>query len=242
MWVIYSYNRYSKSAKELSNALSIPIVKTIKPYHKVINWGSSERMDGPQVVLNRPENISKIVNKIRTFSFLNSVGVATVPYTLSRQEAATWISRGGLVYCRNDIASSGGSGITIAYTIDELPIDCKLFTKGIISPSEYRVHVFNNKVIDVTQKKKVNGSEANPLIRNYNNNWIFARQDIDIPKSIITWSKFAMKTLALDFGAIDILHKDGKSFLLEINSAPGMEGTTLQRYTEEFRKVVYADR
>jgi glutathione synthase/RimK-type ligase-like ATP-grasp enzyme len=242
MWVIHSYNKYSKSAQELSKALSIPIVKAVKPHHKVINWGSSERMGGPRVILNSPESIYKTVNKIRAFSLLENNGIPTVPYTLSRLKAIEWVSKNNIVYCRNEVASSGGTGISIARSVEELPMDCRLFTKGIISPAEYRVHVFNNKVIDVTQKKKVSGSEANPLIRNYNNNWIFARQDIVIPKSIITWSKFAIETLGLDFGAIDILYKDGNSFILEINSAPGMEGTTLLKYTEEFKKVIYGNR
>lgn len=241
MWVIYSYNKYSKSASELSKALAIPVVNSVKNYQNVINWGSSEWVGDPigREILNRPEFVSNAVNKIKTFSYLNYVNVPTVPFTLDRNQAKAWIRKGNIVYCRTELSSSSGDGIIIAKEESDIPEYCPLFTKGIISPAEYRVHVFNNKVIDVTLKKKVNGSEANPLVRNYTTNWIFAREDIYIPKVITTWARYAINRMRLNFGAVDILYKNGLAFVLEINTAPGMQGTTLDRYVKEFKEIVY---
>lgn len=239
MWVIYSYNNHSKSALELANALAIPVVNEVMPYYKIINWGSSLRMDGPNVILNKPEYVAKAVNKIKTFSSLKLLGIPTVPFTFNRDVAARWIAMGKIVYCRTELNSSSGDGIVIAREIKDLPEDCPLFTQGILSPAEYRVHVFNNKVIDVSQKKRVSGEEANPLIRNYSNHWIFAREDIYIPKVVTTWAKYAVNKMGLNFGAVDILYKNGTAFILEVNTAPGLQGTTLDNYSKSFKEIIY---
>jgi glutathione synthase/RimK-type ligase-like ATP-grasp enzyme len=47
--------------------------------------------------------------------------------------------------------------------------------------------------------------------------------------------------LGLDFGAVDIGHRiiDNKVFVFEVNTAPGIEGTTLQRYVNTFNEYIY---
>ena len=44
----------------------------------------------------------------------------------------------------------------------------------------------------------------------------------------------AIKALGLDFGAVDIIYNEAEDqhYVLEVNTAPGLEGTTLQKYTE----------
>jgi glutathione synthase/RimK-type ligase-like ATP-grasp enzyme len=41
--------------------------------------------------------------------------------------------------------------------------------------------------------------------------------------------------LGLDFGAVDIIQDDGGNFyVLEVNTAPGLEGQTIKSYAEGF--------
>jgi len=44
----------------------------------------------------------------------------------------------------------------------------------------------------------------------------------------------------LNFGAVDAIYnrKRDASFILEVNSAPGLENTTLQIYTNALRQLV----
>jgi D-alanine-D-alanine ligase-like ATP-grasp enzyme len=44
----------------------------------------------------------------------------------------------------------------------------------------------------------------------------------------------------LDFGAVDVIwnEKEDKYYVLEVNTACGLEGTTLDKYVEQFRRYV----
>jgi hypothetical protein len=237
MWVIYSYNKYSKGARALSLALDIPLVTRVLPYHKVINWGSSDEEYSAIKILNKPSAVRMAVNKLNTLTTLKNNKVPTIDFTTNRNEAVEWVGGGALVYARGLVESSCGDGISLIKQGVEMPY-CKLYTKGILDPKEYRVHVFKNKIIDVSLKLRPNGTAPNPYIRNHDNGWIFARSGIDIPKSIEIFSRLAVRNLGLDFGAVDIMHKDGYSRVLEVNTAIGIEGTTLQNYIKAFKEVL----
>ena len=50
----------------------------------------------------------------------------------------------------------------------------------------------------------------------------------------------AVEALCLDFGAVDVVWNatKNKAFVLEVNTAPGVEGTTLEEYKEYFENVL----
>jgi D-alanine-D-alanine ligase-like ATP-grasp enzyme len=111
---------------------------------------------------------------------------------------------------------------------------------------EYRVHVFGNQntgwsVIDVTQKKKRKGFEnVNTKIRNHKNGWIYAREGIIEPKDLRQQALNAAFCANLPFAAIDIIWNEleDKCYVLEVNTAPGLDGTTLSNYTDAFVKDI----
>jgi len=48
----------------------------------------------------------------------------------------------------------------------------------------------------------------------------------------------AVKALGLDYGAVDVvLGVNGRFYVLEVNTAVGMEGTILKAYTNKFLEV-----
>ena len=71
-------------------------------------------------------------------------------------------------------------------------------------------------------------------IRNHTNGWIYARSDVAIPDMLCPIAIQAVNLLGLDFGAVDIGHRiiDNKFFVFEVNTAPGLEGTTLDKYAK----------
>lgn len=100
----------------------------------------------------------------------------------------------------------------------------------------------NGFVICVQQKRKESEAEQTAdqkLIRNRSNGWVFTRNDIDpLPQDALTQAVNAVAALGLDFGAVDLVigRDDELAYVLEVNTAPGLEGTTVQDYANGFRQ------
>jgi hypothetical protein len=141
------------------------------------------------------------------------------------------------IYCRTSLTSHSGGGIVIAKNILDL-VEAPLYTLGTKHKYEYRVHVFRESVIDVQQKKRrLNWQGGDTGIRNHSNGYVYARADINYPVEIEQAAIKAVKILGLDFGAVDIGYRerDNKVFLFEVNTAPGLVGTTLEKYAQAFK-------
>lgn len=245
--IIYPYKMSSKSAKLLQDLLKEQGLKCLRVKKEglyrpqledlVINWGSTTipswlgRLELCGPMLNSMEAIKLSANKLKTLQKLLIDGLNIPKYTTHLYQAKNWIEQGETIYCRTILTGHSGSGIVIANTVDEL-VEAPLYTKAIPTHKEYRIHVFNGKVIDVQQKKKRDGVEASPLIRNHANGWVFAREGVIVSDRVKEEAIKAAASLGLDFGACDIaVTRDGVPYILEVNTAPGIEGTTVVNYT-----------
>ena len=179
-------------------------------------------------------------NKINTFSRWARSNVSCPDWTTDHSTASTWIAEGKTVFARTQLQGHSGSGIVIASNPDEL-VRAPLYTKYIKKKKEFRVHVFNKEVIDIQEKRRSMGSDAGFLIRNHANGFVFCRDDIVEPADLRDVAIQAVTSLGLDFGAADIIYNEhyNKCYALEVNTAPGLEGTTLQSYINKFKEVAY---
>ena len=164
--------------------------------------------------------------------------VACPEWTTSRAVAEEWISKGSIVVCRTLLQGHSGRGIVLAQSGGTLMVPAPLYVRYKKKRSEYRIHVFRGAVIDVAEKRRMR-RERRPesydgYIRNHANGWIFARDGVTLPADAGPLAVRACMALGLDFGACDIIYNehDNKSYCLEVNTAPGLEGTTLERYTQ----------
>jgi hypothetical protein len=234
----------SKSGKALANALGI---KRIRPYYEakrrdiIINWGNSrpsESVPYAERDLNKHSAIALACNKLKTFYTLSTNNFEYLPdWCTGIMQAINWVQNGDKVYCRTNLTGHSGSGIVIASDVDSL-VTAPLYTKATRHKYEFRVHVFRETVIDVQQKKRrSNWTGGDTGIRNHSNGYIYARADIDYPQEIEQAAIQAVKLLGLDFGAVDIGYRerDNKVFLFEVNTAPGLTGTTLIKYAQAFK-------
>lgn len=105
---------------------------------------------------------------------------------------------------------------------------------------EFRVHVFLNSVIH-TQRKGLRTDDQRPenpnfFVRNHENGFVFQINDITIPPHVLEASVRAVDALGLHFGAVDVRYNQEHNTycILEVNSAPALTGTTLEKYTEAF--------
>lgn len=112
--------------------------------------------------------------------------------------------------------------------------DAPLYTKEIKNNGEYRVHVFNGEVIDYRKKSRRVDDEPTQEqsdVRNHENGWIYRMGNLERLEKVENLAKSAIKALSLDFGTVDIIKDmDNNVFVLEVNTACGLEGTTLDKY------------
>lgn len=243
---IYPYKQGSKGAKTLADALGIKQVKhegkPLKMKGTLINWGSSNihREIQAERCLNRPAHVARASNKLETFKALSAAGVSVPAFTTSKEVAEVWIAdeRHSAV-CRTKLNGHSGDGIVIAETLEQL-VDAPLYTRYVKKKEEYRIHVFQGDAFFVqrkARKKEVPDEEVNWKVRNLAGGFIFAHQNVEVPDVARNEACNAVAALALDFGAVDIiLGTDGKFYVLEVNTACGLEGTTLEKYVQKFEQ------
>ena len=237
---IFPYKAGSISAKRLARSLGVLRVRpTYNARRKdvIVNWGSSTppHFRWMEQDLNKPHAIALASNKFKTFSELSLKDFDDIPqWSCHLDDAQEWINNGHTVYCRTTLTGHSGRGIVIASTLNDL-VNAPLYTVKTKHRDEYRVHIFKGEVLDVQKKKRklgFNGSSSG--IRNHSSGWIYARTDVAIPDMLCPIAIQAVELLGLDFGAVDIGHKvnDNKFFVFEVNTAPGLEGSTLDKYTK----------
>ena len=236
---LFPYKIGSLSAKRLARTLGILRVSpsyNARRKDVIINWGNSKppHFRWMEQDLNKPHAIALASNKLETFREFRSNSFTDVPdWTTNPEEAQHWLDLGLKTYCRRLLSSHSGNGIVICNDGDRL-VSAPLYTLHTKHKHEYRVHVFRNQILDVQQKKKKLGYGNGNGIRNHSNGWIYARAEVVPPEELLSSSIDAVKLLGLDFGAVDIGHRliDNKFFVFEVNTAPGLEGTTLDKYSK----------
>lgn len=247
---IYTYNKGSEGAKALSQALNVKRIKHEGSKFRgglgktVINWGSSKISDQAAAckVINTPEAVMLSSNKLKSFELFKEKGVSIPPFWTTQNEAKEEIERGTCIVCRTVLSGHSGAGIVIADKAEDIVL-APLYTAYIPKKHEYRYHVFNGKVIDVQRKarnKEVADEDVNWKVRNHDNGFIFMREGVEIVPEAEAEAIKAVEALGLDFGAVDIIwnEKQNKYYVLEVNSAPGLTGTTLDNYTKAFQEVL----
>lgn len=245
--LIYPYKLYSGSARALSKALGIKKFKENSPLHVrmnrfTLNWGNPRTpIWNSSRWLNTPNSVRIAADKLESFRALSRAQVSAPEWTTDRAIAIGWLTGGSTVVARTVLNGSGGVGIHLAENAQDRLVEAPLYVKYIKKLHEYRVHVFKGEVIDTQIKKKKQGVEREGTrIRNLANGYIFAREGIVPDERRDTLAVSAVAALGLDFGAVDLVynrHSDAY-YVLEVNTAPGLEGTTLTNYVNAIRKVM----
>lgn len=198
-------------------------------------------------MVNHPSNVAIAANKRSTFQLLKEHNVSIPEYTAERETALGWIQAGNLVVCRTLLSSHSGRGIVLSDSVDNL-VPAPLYSLYVKKKHEFRVHVINGRVVDVQQKRRrsdqVGTGSINNQIRNHANGWIYARENIEEPEDLRSSAVAAVSALGLDFGAVDIVwnaHRN-KCYVLEVNSAPGLDGSTVGIYANALLEMINENR
>jgi len=264
---IYPYAMGSKSAKLLAEQLNAKRVLPDGQYvpkenDLIINWGTSlipKWQAGESKVLNSVNAVNVSASKKASYRIFEQNEIPTVSWTESYQVAISWLREGHIVLARTMDRSHSGRGISVLNPNGEGMLDSTIgdvhriamtrgcfFAKYQTHVGEFRLHVVGNKVIDFVKKKKMSEekrvadviNEYNQYVRNHRFGWVFAREDVVLPDGMAELAIRAISALKLDFGAVDVIYsKKYGMFVLEVNTAPGLEGTTLEKYTAAFKAL-----
>lgn len=244
---LYAYNQRSGGSKELSRALNIPRLrheesKFVGNSSKtILNWGAT--VLPPEVlkcrIINKPERVAISVNKLETFRAFKGSNVPHPQWYEQKREALAELQKGFMVFARTQLRAHSGSGIVIMDPDheDTWAVEAPLFVKYVPKRNEYRVHVMNGEVIDIQRKglrEELRGREGiNWKVQNLANGFIYVRHDGHaVPPCVPSAAIQAVRALQLDFGAVDVIFnaKTNQAYVLEVNTAPGLVGTTIESY------------
>lgn len=256
MTKIWAYNEASEGAKALSALTGWKRIKhegskfVPSPNKTIINWGDSRNF--PQAyrqcrVLNSPNIVGAMTNKLKFFELM-SEECRTPEWTTVAAEAAQWVvdDPKAIVVVRKVLTGHSGDGIILYSRADldngrQIPV-APLYTKYVPKKSEFRVHFVGGKIIDTQEKRKRVDfeGEANFKIRNHANGFVYCRDNVVVPVDVQDQAQKVIEACNLDFGAIDIIYNEHRkeAYVLEVNTAPGLEGTSVEKYAQAFKEVV----
>ena len=168
-------------------------------------------------------------NKLSAFQAFQEAGLSTVSWTTNKNDIPEdWKQ----IVARATLSGHSGDGITIHTNGEQLP-DVPLYTKYVKKTYECRIHIFKGRMIDAQIKRKVrDAEETDTFIRNIHTGWVYCREDFVPDPRAIELAIAACNDCHLDFGAVDIIYNRyyNQFYLLEVNTAPGLTGTTLTNY------------
>jgi hypothetical protein len=256
MIILNPYKKASKGARALKLELMklghTCFIGSKQPKSKktlLVSWGNSEFDFDPgfHKVVNRPQYLKTLTNKLH---FFRKVGHEEyVPtWTTDAFEAAKW---GCKLLVRHRLEASGGIGITV---IDEEQIKsgvaipaAPLYVKYENKTHEFRVHMarpfrggaFTPLLVQrkIFQKKHPEDQPKDWNIRNHANGFVYVRESgYPCPEKVLSVAKELMEKHFSDlhFAALDIIfhEKRNTAFVLEGNTAPGLEGNTVSVYAD----------
>lgn len=254
--IILPYKNGSRSGAALANALGVRQIRLAgSTIHRqrsktIINWGNSGRTLPPQglgsghYTLNPTVLVEIAANKLSTFESIKD-NTRIPEYTTDYETALSWLS--GVQPCkvveRHTLTGHSGAGIEVVEEMEDLSTDCPLYVKYVKKQDEYRIHIMDGQVIDVQRKARrsdVPDEDVNWQVRNHQNGFCYMRESVSPDTDVIVQALNAIEALGLDFGAVDVIWNahQNKAHVLEVNTACGLEGTTLERYKVAFQELL----
>lgn len=202
-----------------------------------INFGFVTQVEA----LNKPQAIERASNKKLALETMRDNEVPTPSLYYPDDLIPTW-GDSLLVVGRPD-KHSKGRGFWLCHNQAELmkalrgtrrKAAASHFLEYIEGAREFRVHVMKDgregmedKYRTIKISEKIN-EDIDVTTRNHDNGTVFNYTEIDRRDrtKLRKAARATVKVLGLDFGAVDILFKDGNVYVLEVNTAPRLTDDT----------------
>lgn len=184
----------------------------------VVNYGYHPAGDLPTLNANAGRQ-----DKYRELVLMREAGVSTIPFSQHFRDFGR-----GLVMGRN-LHHTRGRDIVVLRAGEGGPRK-DYYTELIDKDAEFRVWAFRNKAIASYEKRLAypakNGRRGrNKAVWNWANGYAYEFVHPDgVAEGLKAVAVDAVRALDLDFGAVDIMRAGRTYYVLEVNTAPGVEG------------------
>lgn len=248
--IVWPHKLGSAGAKALALSLDTKRVRTAGKYRPragdlVVNWGNSRvpawSYAHDIIMLNHPRSVNAACNKLTALTVMKASGVNVPLFAVTVADMVEWLGGFKPMVLRHILRGTSGAGAEYVETeaqLNEADI-APLYVEYVKKTAEYRVHVFRGEVIDYAKKVRRRGIQNDSKIRNLHNGWVYARKDIDRIADVEAQAVAAVTALGLDFGAADVVWNQKRgAYVLEVNTAPGLQGTTVQSYSNAIKGML----
>lgn len=177
----------------------------------------------------------RVLNKVEQFTRFSRDEISCPQFATTAQDAKQLGVK--VLFARTLINSTNGRGIVEFESSADVYPRAPLYTEYIPKKAEYRFHVFAGQVIDIQQKKKkagVDENDRNTRVRNLHNGYVYCRDGIVAPDGSADLAVRAVAACGYQYGAVDMVfnEKRNQCYVLEVNSRPGLMGTTVEKYAD----------
>jgi len=232
-------SKTKKTGLALGEALGVEVTSAPinAPGETVINWGSHGSIVAGKVV-NTPEACKKCGNKAIQHKALQGHTWSIPVWT----EGEVFNEAGGMYVSRPVKHFSGYDFVLLDAGLAPkqwgVTVTAGRYVRPLIDiDTEYRVHVMEGKIIRCMIKVP-EGDGPDPLCRTHSKGWVLQGKYVSqTPKGCKSAAKQAVEMLGLNFGAVDVCTtKGGGVKVIEVNSSPGLIGSSLNRYAEKIKE------
>lgn len=244
--ILYS-GRSSKTGRDLLNKFKPVSTKAFRKRTDkrlntdvVLRWGSTESFNKlrTRLELNSLEAVTNASNKGIMMKKLVEANILTpkvlfTPSTATTEQLDEFRDDDGGFYVR-------GANDEVRYD-DTVKAGDKYLSQPVKNKRrEYRVHVFNGEVIAIYEK--IPNEEGIKLYKSFNCH--FELKTIENCKLNTENQQECIKavnSLGLLFGGVDVIRdKDQNIFITEVNSAPALNTTNIDRYVTKITEYIQA--
>jgi hypothetical protein len=207
------------TARTLSHLLVENGAKLSPTGQGVVCWGAGAQAGGLPTLNARCSHY----NKLQQLQVLHKAGILVPPFM------ATGIPAEYPALARK-LHHAGGRDIVVCLQPEDAARaranGRDYFTKYIPRATEFRVWIYRRRHLGTYEKVLKYPGRFKGVGCNYDNGFAFSLvQEAAIPRAAVDIAARTVDSLGLDFGAVVVLKgKDGKFYVLECNSAPGVEG------------------
>lgn len=196
----------------------------------VVCWGNG--YTGRLPSLNRNATQFNKLQQLSVLSSPESHNLRTVPFF-----SATAVPTTAFPCFMRKLSHAGGTDIRLALEPEHASLYQRngwaFATKYVPTRTEYRVWVYRRQHLGTYEKVLARPAEFLASRRfgaNFDNGYSFQLvASENVPREAVDMAAQAVDALGLDFGAVDmLLGRDNNYYILEVNTAPGVEGPDRQ--------------
>jgi hypothetical protein len=202
----------------------------------LIRYGNHEGNYKKDTLYNSPGFISMCCDKLSTSLALDN-NMIKAPIFNFRVESVTYPC-----LIRTTLTGHGGVGIHVVTNEEQFNSIWRsgyYWTPFVRLSSEYRVIIFNGEVLKIFKKIREEGGDREEFpIRNIHNGYHFSiRENMEAFPGLLSFIDTKLKPLfPIGFYGLDIgkINNSEDFFVLELNSAPGLNDNTLSLVGDKF--------